>query len=59
VSAVLSDGPDPTADPVGYAEAQIVPLRAVRTDDVSLRQVLGQLADAYQQEYAICPGAAS
>src|ERR1700728_2213452 len=26
VSAVLSDGPDPSADPVGYAEAQVVPL---------------------------------
>ena len=49
---MLSDGPDPTADPVGYAEAQIVPLRAVRTDDESLRQVLDQLADAYQQEYS-------
>jgi hypothetical protein len=69
VSAVLSDGPDPDADPVGYAEAQILPLRAIT-----------QLADAYQRFFSsdgkstnakesvvvasnklnsICPGAAS
>jgi len=39
VSAVLSDGPDPGADPVGYAEAQILPLRTA----------IDGLAAAYQQ----------
>src|SRR5580658_9784510 len=33
VSAVLADGPDPDSDPVGYAEAQILPLRQVHTSD--------------------------
>jgi hypothetical protein len=49
VSAVLSDGPDPDADPVGYAEAQIRPLRQISTSDRALRDDIGQLADAYQQ----------
>ena len=49
VSAVLADGPDPEADPVGYAEAQILPLRRLNVPDQALRSVVGQLADAYQQ----------
>jgi hypothetical protein len=48
VSAVLSDGPDPDADPVGYAEAQILPLRGISVSDQSLRTAITQLADAYQ-----------
>ena len=52
VSAVLSDGPDPGADPVGYAEAQILPLRQISTSDPALRTAIGQLADAYQQFFA-------
>ena len=52
VSAVLSDGPDPGADPVGYAEAQILPLRQIGTADPALRAAIGQLADAYQQFFA-------
>jgi hypothetical protein len=48
VSAVLSDGPDPDADPVGYAEAQVNPLRKVQTQDAALRDAIGKLADAYQ-----------
>lgn len=52
VSAVLSDGPDPGADPVGYAEAQILPLRQISTADSALHAVIGQLADAYQQFFA-------
>jgi hypothetical protein len=47
VSAALSDGPDPGADPVGYAEAQIKPLRAITTSDSSLRGAIGALATAY------------
>jgi hypothetical protein len=52
VSAVLSDGPDPGADPVGYAEAQILPLRQIRSANPALRAAIGQLADAYQQFFA-------
>lgn len=49
VSAVLSDGPDPGADPVGYAEAQILPLRQIRTSGKNLQAAIGDLASAYQQ----------
>jgi hypothetical protein len=47
VSTVLTNGPDPDADPVGYAEAQIVQLRQVRTADATLGQAITGLADAY------------
>jgi hypothetical protein len=48
VSAVLSDGPDPDADPVGYAEAQILPLGQIRTSDAQLGAAIGKLASAYR-----------
>jgi hypothetical protein len=48
VGAVLSDGPDPTADPVGYAEAQVLPLQQIRTPDAQLRTAIGKLAGAYR-----------
>lgn len=48
VSAVLSDGPDPDSDPVGYAEAQILPLGQIRTSDAHLRAAIGKLAGAYR-----------
>jgi hypothetical protein len=49
VSAVLSDGPDPGADPVGYAEAQILPLRQIHTTDSRLRAALAELSSAYRR----------
>jgi hypothetical protein len=49
VSAVLSDGPDPGTDPVGYAEAQIRPLRQIHTGDKSLRAAADRLSSAYQR----------
>src|ERR1700683_1418534 len=52
VSAVLSDGPDPDADPVGYAEAQILPLGQIRTSDSQLRVAIGRLAGAYPAFFA-------
>lgn len=52
VSAVLSDGPDPGEDPVGYAEAQILPLRQVRTSDAELRAAITRLAEAYASFFA-------
>jgi hypothetical protein len=52
VSAVLSDGPDPGADPVGYAEAQIMPLGQIRTSDAQLRVAITRLDDAYRAFFA-------
>jgi hypothetical protein len=52
VSAVLSDGPDPDADPVGYAEAQILPLRQIKAPDQALHAAITQLADAYQRFFS-------
>jgi hypothetical protein len=52
VSAVLSDGPDPQADPVGYAEAQIRPLSQIRTADPQLRAAITGLAGAYREYFA-------
>ena len=52
VSAVLSDGPDSDADPVGYAEAQILPLRQINVSNQALHGVISQLADAYQKFFA-------
>jgi hypothetical protein len=51
VAAVLSDGPDQGADPVGYAEAQIVPLRQVHTSNTTLKGAIDTLSGAYQQYY--------
>lgn len=52
VSAVLSDGPDPGADPVGYAFAQVLPLRQLHTSDGSLQTAIDDLATAYQAFYS-------
>ena len=37
VSDVLSDGPDPDADPVGYAQAQVLPLEELSISEPALR----------------------
>jgi|HubBroStandDraft_1064217.scaffolds.fasta_scaffold77260_1 hypothetical protein len=58
VADVLSDGPDPTADPVGYAQAQVLPLRQLKVTDATLRKAVTALADAYQ-DYSTSTGAAS
>jgi hypothetical protein len=47
VDMVLTNGPDPGADPVGYAEAQILPLRKIHTSDATLSKAIGALATAY------------
>jgi hypothetical protein len=47
VSAVLADGPDPGVDPVGHAQAQILPLRQIRTPDAALGVAITSLASAY------------
>ena len=40
---MLSNGPDPDADPVGYAQAQILPLREIDTSDANLHQAIDAL----------------
>jgi hypothetical protein len=58
VADVLSDGPDPTADPVGYAEAQVLPLRRLKITDKKLASAVTALASAYQA-YAARTGPAN
>jgi hypothetical protein len=48
VANVLSDGPDPDADPVGYAQAQVLPLRQLTIGDASLHHAVLTLASAYE-----------
>jgi hypothetical protein len=48
VADALADGPDPSVDPVGYAEAQVLPLHQITTSDSSLHVAIDHLAAAYQ-----------
>jgi hypothetical protein len=48
VADVLSDGPDSDADPVGYAQAQVLPLRQLSISDTSLHHAVLTLASAYE-----------
>lgn len=52
VGDALSDGPDPDADPLGYAEAQIQPLRQIHASSPTLAQAITTLAGAYSGFYA-------
>ncbi len=52
VGAVLADGPDPDADPAGYAEAQILPLRPGQGPRPGLPGGLSRLDAAYRQLFA-------
>ena len=45
---MLADGPDPGADPVGYAQAQVLPLRQLTISDATLHQAVLTLASAYE-----------
>lgn len=59
VSAASSDGPDPQADPVGYALAQVIPLRQAATSATgSLRGAIEDLASA-DQAFVKAKGAGS
>lgn len=51
VSAALSDGPDPGTDPVGYAEAQVLPLQQIHTSAQGVGSAITTLASAYQSYY--------
>lgn len=48
ISGVLADGPDSDADPIGYAQAQVLPLRRLTISDVTLHRAVVTLASAYQ-----------
>jgi hypothetical protein len=52
VSDVLSNGPDPGSDPIGYAQAQILPLKQIHASDQTLGQAIGTLASAYDSYIA-------
>jgi hypothetical protein len=56
VAAVLSDGPDPGVDPVGYAQAQIIQLRKLKLSNRKLGTTVRTLATAYAS-YAKSNGA--
>jgi hypothetical protein len=43
---VLWDGPDPDADPVGYALSQIAPMGQIHTSDDAVTQRLSDLITA-------------
>ena len=45
---VLANGPDPGADPIGYAEAQVLPLRQLSISDATLHRAVLTLARAYE-----------
>jgi hypothetical protein len=51
VSDVLGNGPDPDDDPIGYAEAQPIPLRDIATSDTALKVAIDDLANAYENFY--------
>jgi hypothetical protein len=51
VDAVLANGPDPDVDPVGYALAQILPLRRINTGDKALKRSIQRLSSAYETFY--------
>jgi hypothetical protein len=51
VDAALSDGPDPSSDPVGYAEAQILPLKQIHTSDATLGKAITTLEVGYSRYY--------
>ena len=59
ISAVLANGPDPDADPVGYAEAQILPLGQIHSADRPLGAAISRLARAYQEFFTSNGGAAA
>jgi hypothetical protein len=59
ISAVLSDGPDPDADPVGYAQAQILPLEQLKVTEPALRQAVQNLVSAYKTFSSSSPATAA
>lgn len=58
VTDLLANGPDPDADPVGYAQAQVLPLQQLKITEVNLRGAVKNLASAYQ-EFSTSTGSAA
>ena len=58
IGGVLANGPDPAADPVGYAQAQVRPLRGLAIAEAPLHRAVLQLAAAYGA-YVTATGAAA
>jgi hypothetical protein len=52
IGGVLGNGPDPDADPVGYAEAQITPLGAIHASSPALQHAITSLDSAFRHEFA-------
>lgn len=48
IGDTLANGPDPSADPVGYAEAQILGLQKLKITDGALNKAVQNLDAAYQ-----------
>lgn len=59
VAADLSDGPDPSDDPIGYAEAQIRPLSQIKVHDAVLQNAIHYLDVEYKIFYQTNGAAAS
>jgi hypothetical protein len=57
VADVLADGPDPDADKVGYAQAQVLPLEQLKISEPDLRAAVKNLAAAFEA-YSSSTGAA-
>jgi hypothetical protein len=51
VKGVLGNGPDPDADPIGYAEAQIAPLAAIHASTPTLQLAISSLDRAFKEEF--------
>jgi hypothetical protein len=51
VAGVLSDGPDPSVDPVGYAEAQVLPLSEITVHDAAMQTAIHYLDVEYKLFY--------
>ncbi|MGB8197167.1 MAG: hypothetical protein WCF25_09210 [Acidimicrobiales bacterium] len=51
VAGVLSDGPDPSVDPVGYAEAQVLPLSKIKVHDAVMQTAIHYLDVEYRLFY--------
>lgn len=51
VGAVLANGPSRSADPLGYAEAQVGPLLQIKSSDKSLHDALQYLSSAYLEYF--------
>jgi hypothetical protein len=52
IGGVLGNGPDPDADPVGYAEAQITALGAIHASSPALQDAITSLDTAFRHEFA-------